>query len=94
MVGATKLVLGGTDLLGNWGKLDQGNRVRDFVADQSRGERLTSKLLCVCLPDPKDLLGSPSADSEYIIVTNAQLHSPASAFFSPLIGSRGEQEPC
>lgn len=51
-----------------------------------------NSFLSVCLPDPKDPLGSPSADSEYIVATDAHLNSPAS--LSPLVGSKGEQEPC
>lgn len=80
---AIKLILGGTNLLGKWGELDPASRQRDSFTDWSRGGGLTSKLLSVCLSDPKDLSGSPRAASEYIVVTDAQLYSHAPISFLP-----------
>lgn len=80
--------LGGTDFLGKCGELDAGSRQRDSVTEWSRGGGL-NQLLSVCLPDPKDPSGSPSAASEYIAAPDAQLHSPPSASFLPIATFEG-----
>lgn len=60
-----------------------GIQLQRRMTHQHRRTHKQAVCLSVCLPDPKEPTGSLSADSEYIILTDAQLHSPASAFFLP-----------
>lgn len=74
-----KPFLGGTDFLGKRGELDAASGIQL----QSGAEEDSTQLLSVRLPDPKDPSGSPSAASEYIAVTDAQLRSSPSASLLP-----------